>query len=183
MKETFFELLAYLKNPVLEQDSNTDFKYRISRFFHMLIFCLAVGLLIAPIFTLIEEFGWVNMDDHAMEDMMQQFSKPMVFFFAVILAPFFEELFFRSPLTLFKNVKHFKIAFYIFAVLFGLIHITNFKITTNVLLLTPILVAPQTILGGILGFIRVKFGLIWSMALHGFYNGILMLIAFSAESF
>ena len=183
MKETFFDLIAYLKNPVLEQDSNTNFKYRITRFFQILMICLAVSLCITPIFSLIEELGWVDMNDHAMEDIMQQFSKPMVFFFAVILAPFFEELFFRAPLPLFKNQKSFKIAFYIFAVLFGLIHITNFNITTNVLLLTPILVAPQTILGGILGFIRVKFGLIWSMALHGCYNGILMLIAFSAESF
>lgn len=181
MKETFFELLKYLKNPVLEQDSNTDFKYRLKKFSHLLIISLATGLLLSPIFVIIEEFGWVNMDDHAMEDMMKNFSIPVIFFLAVILAPLFEELIFRAPLTLFKKPKNFKIGFYVFAILFGLVHITNFKITQNVLLLTPLLVLPQTLLGGYFGFIRIRFGLGWSMALHAFYNGILMLITFSAD--
>ncbi len=181
MKKTFFELLNYIKNPVLEEDANPDFKYRIKKFGFILIICLITGIAISPVFTLIEELGLVNMEDHAMEDLMNRFSKPVIFFFAVIIAPFFEELIFRAPLTLFKKAKSFKIAFYVFAVLFGLVHITNFKITTNVLLLTPILVAPQTILGGFFGFIRVRFGLGWSMALHACYNGILMLIAFSTD--
>ena len=34
-----------------------------------------------------------------------------------------------------------------------------------------------------LGFIRVRFGLGWSMALHAFYNGVLMLITFSTDAF
>ena len=69
---------------------------------------------------------------------------------------------------------------YVFAILFGLVHITNFKITPSVLLLAPILVLPQICIGGFLGFIRVRFGLLWSIALHGSYNGILMLISFAA---
>lgn len=183
MRETFFELLNYLKNPVLEEDSNTDFKYRIRKFGFLLLICLITGLAISPIFGLIEEFGWVNMEDHAMEDMMTKFSKPVIFILAVIFAPLFEELFFRAPLTLFKKANSFRIAFYAFAIIFGFIHITNFKITTNVLLLAPILILPQTLLGCYLGFIRIRFGLIWSMALHACYNGILMLLTFSADLF
>jgi membrane protease YdiL (CAAX protease family) len=183
MKETFLELMNYLKNPVLEEDSNMDFKYRIRKFGFLLVICLLTGLAISPIFTLIEEFGWINMEDHAMEEMMQQFSKPIIFFFAVVIAPLFEELIFRAPLTLFKNKKSFKIPFYIFAILFGLVHLNNFKMTQNVILLAPILVAPQTLLGGYLGFIRIRFGLGWSMALHAAYNGILMLLAFSSDLF
>jgi membrane protease YdiL (CAAX protease family) len=183
MKETFLELLNYLKNPILEEDSNTNIKYRIKKFGFLLIISLLTGILISPIFIIIEELGWVNMDDHAMEDMIKQFSKPMIFLFAVVFAPLFEELVFRAPLTLFKNQKSFKIAFYAFAIIFGLIHLSNFKVTQNVLLLAPFLVAPQILLGGFFGFIRVRFGLNWSIALHACYNGTLMLITFSADLF
>jgi hypothetical protein len=183
MKETFQELLVYLKSPILEKDENQDFNYRIKKFSHLLVICLLTGLLITPIFAIIEELGWVNMDDHTMEDMMKDFTKPIIFLFVVVIAPLFEELIFRAPITLFKGKNSFKIGFYVFAVLFGLVHISNFTMTTNVLLLTPILVLPQTLLGGYLGFIRVRFGLGWSMALHACYNGVLMLITFSTDAF
>ena len=121
------------------------------------------------------------MNDHAMEELMKTMPKIAIFLFAVVLAPVLEELFFRAPITLFKNSKTFKIYFYLFAVLFGLIHITNFKITNNVLLLAPILVAPQTILGGYLGFIRVRFGLAWSILLHACYNAFFVLLSFAGD--
>ncbi|MGK0414323.1 MAG: membrane protease YdiL (CAAX protease family) [Polaribacter sp.] len=183
MKKTFFELIRYIKNPVLEKDSNTDFTYRIKKFGFILLICLLLGIAFTPIFSIIEATGLINMEEHAMEDMMKMFSKPVIFLFAVIVAPLFEELIFRAPLTLFKDTKTFKIAFYVFAIIFGLIHISNFNITQNVLILAPILVAPQTILGGVFGFIRVRFGLGWSMGLHACYNGILMLLTFSADLF
>jgi len=183
MKETFQELLLYLKNPILEKDENIDFNYRIKKFGYLLLICLLTGFLISPIFAIIEEFGWINMEDHAMEDMMKNLTKPMIFLTAVVIAPLLEELIFRAPLTLFKSKNSFKIWFYVFAVLFGLVHISNFKMTTNVLLLAPILVLPQTLLGGYLGYIRVRFGLGWSIALHACYNGILMLITFSFDAF
>ena len=62
---------------------------------------------------------------------MERYSKPMIFFMIVIIAPIFEEIFFRAPLTLFKKAKSFKNAFYVFAIIFGFIHLTNYKISTN----------------------------------------------------
>jgi membrane protease YdiL (CAAX protease family) len=183
MKKTFLELINYLKNPVLEKDSNTDFKYRIKKFGFILIISLFTGIAISPIFSIIEALDLINMDEHAMEDMLKTFSKPVIFLFVVIVAPLFEELIFRGPLTLFKKGKSFKIGFYVFAIIFGFIHLSNFKITENVLILAPILVAPQTILGGYFGFIRVRFGLVWSIGLHACYNGILMLLTFSSDLF
>ncbi|MGB0880452.1 MAG: CPBP family intramembrane glutamic endopeptidase [Polaribacter sp.] len=181
MKKTFQELLSYLKNPILEKDTNQDAKYRFKKFGYLLIICLLTGFLISPIFVIIEEFGLINMEDHAMEEMMKNFPKVAIFVLAVVVAPSFEELIFRGPLTLFKGRKSFKIAFYTLTILFGLVHISNFTITKNVLLLTPILVLPQILLGGYLGFIRVRFGLGWSIALHACYNGILMLITLSTD--
>lgn len=181
MRETFTELIIYLKNPVLEKDENTDLNYRLKKFLHLLIICIITSAAIMPLFTLVESLGLVNMNDHAMEDLMQQFPKAVIIFLVVILAPLFEELIFRAPLALFHDPSYFKPAFYIFAVVFGLIHITNFNITTNVLLLAPILVLPQTILGGYLGFIRVRFGLGWSMLLHACYNGFFIFISFATD--
>ncbi len=181
MRETFNELIAYLKNPVLAQDENTDNNYRFKKFFHLLIISIITSAIIMPVFGLIESSGLVDMNQHAMEELMNQFPKAVIFFLAVVFAPLFEELIFRAPLTLFHNPKYFKPAFYIFAVLFGLVHITNFTMTTNVLLLAPILVLPQTILGGYLGFIRVRFGLAWSILLHATYNAFFILISFGSD--
>ncbi|WP_435264277.1 CPBP family glutamic-type intramembrane protease [Tenacibaculum sp. nBUS_03] len=66
--------------------------------------------------------------------------------------------------------------------MFGLVHITNYTLTTNVILLTPFLIAPQTILGGYLGFIRVRFGLHWSILLHACYNAFFMTMAFAGDT-
>lgn len=183
MRKTFLELIRYLKHPVLEEDKNTNFLYRIKKFGFLLIICLLTGIAISPIFSIIETFGLVNMENHAIEDMIKEFSKLQIFLFAVVMAPILEELIFRAPLKLFRKVENFKIVFYTFAIIFGLIHIANFNTTLNVVLLSPILVAPQIILGGYLGFIRVRFGLIWSIALHACYNGILMAITFAPNLF
>lgn len=183
MKETFQEVIAFIKNPVLEKDPNTTSSYRLKKFFHLLIISIISGVAFTPIFGLIEELGLVNMDDHAVEELMKNFSKPMILLLGAVLAPILEELIFRAPITLFTRRKSFKIAFYVFTVLFGLVHISNFTMTTNVLLLTPILVAPQLLVGAYFGFIRTKFNLGWSMLLHGTYNGILMCFAFAADIF
>lgn len=182
MKNTFLELFEYLKNPVLEKDKNTNFNYRIQKFIHLLIICILTSSLLTPLFFIVENLGWVDMEQHAMENILKSYSKPIIFLLVAVIAPLFEESLFRAPLTLFQNAKSFKIAFYIFAVIFGLIHITNYHITTNVLLLAPVLIAPQTILGGYLGFIRVRFGLRWSILLHACYNAFFMFITFAGQS-
>lgn len=181
MKDTFTELITYLKKPILKEDTDKSNFYRFKKFFNLLIISILTGALLSPLFILIEHLGWVDMNTHAMEDLLKNMSKIKVFLFTVIAAPLLEELIFRAPITLFKQAKHFKIAFYIFAVIFGLVHITNFKTTTNVLLLAPVLVAPQIILGGYLGFIRVRFGLIWSILLHASYNAFFVLISFAGN--
>jgi len=178
MIELFKEVFAYLKNPILEKDESTDVNYQFSKFFKLLGLCLITGFAISPIFGILEAFDFINLENHAVEEMMKNMSKIQIVFFAVILAPFIEELIFRAPLTLFKKPKQFKIAFYSLAILFGFVHLTNFEITQNILLLSPILVLPQILLGGYLGFIRVKFGLHWSILLHAGYNGILIGFSF-----
>ncbi len=182
MTETFHELVTYLRNPILEKDTNTDLPYRLRKFFHLLLISIITSLLLTPLFGLVESLGLVNMEEHKVTELMKQFTKGTLFLFTVVLAPLLEELIFRAPLVVFKDKKQFKIAFYLFAIIFGFIHLTNFKITTNILLLAPLLVAPQIILGSYLGFIRIKFGLIWSILLHATYNCFFILLSFAGDS-
>jgi len=177
MKETFQNLIIYLKNPVLEKDPNTNLKYRFNIFFQILIISILTGIAISPIFALFEKMKWVNMENHKVEAMFQNMGILQIILLGAILIPIVEEAIFRGPIIAFRKPKSFKLAFYALALLFGFIHISNFEITTNVLLLSPLLVLPQILLGIYFGYIRVRFGLKWSMLLHGCYNGTLLLIS------
>ncbi|ARV14476.1 CPBP family intramembrane glutamic endopeptidase [Polaribacter sp. SA4-12] len=177
MKEIFLNLVAYLKNPVLEKDTNTDLKYRFKIFFQILVIGILTGFIITPIFALIQELDLVNMENHKLADQFKEMGIPLMLLIGAIVVPAIEEAIFRGPITLFKKPKSFKIAFYFFALIFGFVHLSNFEFTTNVLLLSPILVLPQILLGGYLGYIRVRFGLQWSILLHGTYNCFFLLIS------
>lgn len=181
MKETFQDLISYLKNPVLEQDQNSDLKYRFKIFLHILLISIITGIVISPVFALFEQLNWIDLENHKVEELFKDMSKLKVILLASIVIPIIEELIFRAPITSFKKPKSFKFGFYFFTLAFGLVHLTNFDNTTNVLLLAPILVLPQTLVGAYFGYIRVRFGLQWSMLLHGSYNLFFMLIGFISD--
>ncbi|WP_435263655.1 hypothetical protein [Tenacibaculum sp. nBUS_03] len=111
MKNTFRELITYLKNPVLEKDKNSNLSYRFTKFIHLLIICILTSGILMPLFYLIEYLGLIDMEKHAMEEMMKTLSKPMIFFFAVVLAPLIEELIFRGQLPYSKIKHHIKLPF------------------------------------------------------------------------
>ena len=174
MISTFNTLFQYIKSPDCNalEDISISKKINIlaSTLFISLVLCMGLAILIG----IIDHFGFINMDKHASSELFDKYSKGTVFFLVVILAPVIEETIFRGPITLFsKYKKSFKYIFYGFALVFGYIHIFNFEVSTSVILLSPILVAPQILLGLFLGYIRVKLGLIYSIALHALYNGVL----------
>jgi len=174
MKTVIIELVDYLKNPTLEKDQNKEISYRLKKFVQILGISFATTFALGFILTLIEGTGWLETGKHSIEDTLKNSNTLTLFVLAAIIAPAIEELLFRAPLTLFKKAKTFKIAFYLITFLFGYIHLINYDITLNILLFSPILIAPQLFIGWYLGFIRVRFGLIWSIALHAAYNGILV---------
>jgi len=182
MKETFLNLFNYLKNPILEKDTNQDLNYRFKIFFHILLISILTGIIITPIFALFEEMNWIDMENHKVEELFAGMNKFVIILIGAIIVPAFEELLFRGPITAFKTAKSFKIGFYILTLIFGFIHITNFDLTSTVLLLSPILVLPQLLVGGYFGYIRVRFGLQWSILLHGCYNCFFLLLSFIPES-
>ena len=75
--------------------------------------------------------------------------------------------------------KYFVWHFYVTAFVFGFLHITNFEnITSSVLLLSPVIVAYQVILGLFLGFVRVQYrwGIVYAILVHMLYNAIPIII-------
>jgi hypothetical protein len=73
-------------------------------------------------------------------------------------------------------LKWYRPVFYFSVISFGFMHISNFDIRLSTLLLTPILTLPQISLGFLLGYIRLKYGVGYSMLLHGGYNFFILLV-------
>ena len=66
-------------------------------------------------------------------------------------------------------IRVFPFFFHVFAITFGLIHLSNYSNISNYFLAIP-LVSSQIVSGYVFGFIRMKFGLIYSMGLHSAWN-------------
>jgi len=67
--------------------------------------------------------------------------------------------------------SNFKYIFHLFAISFGMIHLTNFEqISWWMIAITPLLTAPYILMGYILGYIRMKYGFSYSLLIHSFNN-------------
>jgi hypothetical protein len=60
--------------------------------------------------------------------------------------------------------------FYLSAFTFGAIHIQNYSGLNQLWWLAPFLVIPQTLIGLVIGYLRVKMGFKWGVLAHSFYN-------------
>jgi len=66
--------------------------------------------------------------------------------------------------------KNYKIIVYSSSILFGFIHVINYRLTLSVLVLSPLYILPQIIAGFAYAFIRIRFGLFLSIFSHSVYN-------------
>ncbi len=71
--------------------------------------------------------------------------------------------------------KKFKFVFYTSTLLFALMHLTNYKFSYSLILLAPLLILPQFCGGFLIGYLRIKSGFFWGLALHMTSNLILLL--------
>lgn len=200
IKESLKEVLAFLKNPTDTSASNQAVSHKFKQLLSIVAIDMAFMIaIIWPVMGVVEQTGLVDMDRHAMERIIREAPVWLVLILAVLLAPLVEELIFRTFLTFRRNYplrliialaglvgirskakvrgflqrkwrKHYQVFFYSMAAFFAFVHIYNFEISTAVWLLLPFLVLPQLILGLLLGYMRVRYGLLWSMYLHGVHN-------------
>ena len=166
----------------------------------LLVIDLVAALIFGGLISLAGKAGWLDADNHAVADALSEFSPVLLFLLAVIIVPLFEELIFRLPLRYETNPvagvarlvtpttstphdeelaadrraiwdRYYPWIFYGLTTAFALIHLTNYsEWTLGVLLLTPLLVAPQFVMGAFAGYLRVRYGFGWAYALHALHN-------------
>ncbi|MBD3245047.1 MAG: CPBP family intramembrane metalloprotease [Candidatus Moranbacteria bacterium] len=162
-------ILAVIFAPVKEELTfRMILKYSAFRF----SFSLAFLLLLLPEILL-------NFFDKSFIFDFKWWQGAIVYFGFIFLAGFgfgflFKRFFKKEKIESFYKNNFFKI-FYLQAIAFGLVHIINYQEVLTIWFIVPMLVMPQIFLGLILGFIRMKFGLIWSIFFHAMYNGIALL--------
>ena len=66
-------------------------------------------------------------------------------------------------------IQQFPVIFHTIAITFGLVHLLNYEHINNYFLAIP-LISSQIISGYILGFVRMKFGILYSISLHITWN-------------
>ncbi len=163
-------LLKFAKNPDYKHAGDLNLNEKFSIFFRLLALSLLVSLALALLIGLLEEVAGLELGRHAMDLLFEEYTPGFIFLVVVVLAPVLEELFFRGPLYLFRNSSYFGLIFYLFTLVFGFYHITNFELTPTILYLSPLLVSPQLFIGLLLGYIRIRLGLQWAILLHSAYN-------------
>lgn len=165
----------FTKTPAYSPLDHTPYTLKL----RIAVALLKWGLLLGLCFGLFNTWflGMLNIDlgPHAMDKLLKTYSTYALLFLSVVLAPIIEECLFRGPLVWFRNKTYFKYALYFSIVLFALVHLSNFELYGKVYYIAPLLVGPQLILGIILGYVRVRLGLSWSIGLHASYNAILVL--------
>ncbi len=77
--------------------------------------------------------------------------------------------------SLFK--KYYSLIFYFSVCSFGFLHITNYHVETYLLPFLFLLTLPQLISAFILGYLRIRYGLLYSYVLHGMVNFFPLIIA------
>jgi membrane protease YdiL (CAAX protease family) len=164
----------FLKHPKYEEDENLNFAHRFLIFRKLLGISILFSLILGMIIGILELAFHLNFGTHAIDELFEKFSMFGFFAMAVLVAPIIEEFIFRGPMRFFRNSRAFRYMYYVLTLSFGFYHLSNFDITQTTLLFSPVLVSPQLSVGIFLGYIRVRFGLIWSMSLHAAYNLVLI---------
>ena len=164
------KLIDFFKSPNYNIDKDLELNQKFTMTLKLVMLALLISLSLGMIIGLIEHLTDIELGRHALDGLFDEYSPGFIFLVVVILAPLLEELIFRGPMYFFRKSRYFGIAFYFLTLAFAFYHITNFEITPQILYLSPLLVAPQLIIGLLLGFIRVRLGLGWAMLLHSLYN-------------
>jgi hypothetical protein len=71
--------------------------------------------------------------------------------------------------------RYFPVLFYSLTLLFGLLHISNYSDIQHILIIVLLLGVPQIVVGVLLGYVRLRYGFVFGLLLHGLYNGILII--------
>lgn len=168
------EFLNFLKKPRYTEDPDASLSYRIRFTTVLLLVSLALSLGLAMMLGVLGAVGPWNIEEHAFDELFNTYSPMTILLLASLVAPALEELLFRGPMWFFRDSKYFPILFYASTLAFALVHLGNFPNFAEIWPVSPLLISPQFALGLFLGFVRVRFGLLWSIGFHSAYNTIVL---------
>lgn len=171
----------FVRKPSYTSYSNISLQLKLKIFLNVLVWNFVLGIGLVLLLHVLATLLNIEIGDHKTEDLFEKYSTITIFFLMVLIAPVVEEFIFRGPLIFFKKKSYFPWVYYSSCLLFGLVHLGNFDNAKDLLWLTPFLIAPQTVMGFFLGFLRVRLGLHYAMLLHMCHNGILFLLISSSE--
>lgn len=201
------DFLSFLKKPTDKVDLPISIPSKFKIVLTFFVIELPVMLVLILIMGGLESAHIINTENHAIEKLFKTMSTTAIFFLVVIIAPLVEELIFRLYLRYETNLligtsirfshlfldrekaaqfdldlnskwsRFYPKIFYFSALLFGLVHLVNYEISPTILLFSPILVAPQIVLGLIIGFLRLRYGFWTGFMMHSFHNLFIMCIS------
>ncbi len=169
-------LWSFSIKPVYTPYKRVPIEVKVKVLTSMVLWNLLLGIGLAMLAEGLMAILNVDMGAHRTEDMLTKYSQPQVFLMMVVLAPLIEEIIFRGPLVFYRKSPYFPIAFYVSAVLFGLVHLGNFEKSASLLPYALVIVSPQILMGFFLGFLRVRLGLGYAILMHACHNGLLFLM-------
>lgn len=203
VRKTWKDLFAFLKSPNDQRDSVQQISFKSKRLLSLLFVDSIIMATLMPIlYVVTEKTGWIDLDNHRLNNLLQT-PLPNVLFLVGVGGPLIEELLFRlylrfehnfliQPIVLIsavagKNTQlrvykflynkwqaYYPVIFYLSAVIFAIVHVSNYEYSHRLLFLAPLLMAPQFIVGLFNGYLRVKYGLVWGFYLHALHNLIIV---------
>ncbi len=207
LTEVFKDLISFLRNPKEVSDAGKSGLFKIKVVAILYLIELPVILVFFALVSILVHFNLLDVGVNKVSELLDELSYLQMILLIVLAAPFLEEIIFRLPLKykrnyllrlvvffvsmtgLFKKERlneyvlkswnvSFKYFFYLLALVFGFIHLTNFENSKELILFMPLLTLTQTTAGLIMGFIRVKYGFIWGYFYHAFNNFVFVSLAF-----
>ena len=204
-KAVRLDLLAFLKNPEDKPDPIQTWSEKAKKLFSLLILDIPIMILLIGVLSGLQAVGLFNDESNKLGMLINTMPVWILIFVLVILIPFFEELIFRlylrykynylarffiflSLIAGVKNHDQFEVwlsdfctkrylfIFYFSALLFGYVHLTNYNNSISIILLSPIIIAPQFISGLFIGYLRVRHDLVTGYLMHALHNAIFVCI-------
>lgn len=186
LKNETLNLLRFIRKPN-DFQFNYTFKQKISLIFNVLVLEIIFSLLIIfPSQYLAEQF--IIVEETEIFKNLTVFETIVL---VVIMAPLAEEIIFRYSLRynkLFSKFvtketwhKIFPFIVYIFSILFGFIHLSNYTNDSwKFYAFSPLIIASQLTGGLLLSYIRVRLNILYSMLYHAIWNLLFGIIVPSA---
>lgn len=189
------ELLQYVKNPHENYNENLSLGKKLKAITALYLTEIVFTIVIVyPLLYLIDEVYHLRYTNE-----LSRMNIYELILLAVLVVPFLEEVVFRYSLKyknnpaarfldifskekIFKKfwLSNYRFFFYASAIVFGLVHITNYenKFTAFFLALSPFIILSQLASGFVLGYLRVRLGFLWGFMYHAIWNFVAFIIPF-----